>query len=119
VLFTTETFAMGLNMPARSVVFTTLKKFDGIEPRCVQSSLLEPARPPRRAAARCAALPVAARRRAQGLRLGVGRVQALQHQGLPCRPPTTRARAPAASRTARHHHALTPTATSAAGSTSR
>jgi hypothetical protein len=29
VLFTTETFAMGLNMPARTVVFTQLRKFDG------------------------------------------------------------------------------------------
>lgn len=29
MLFTTETFAMGLNMPARTVVFSTLKKFDG------------------------------------------------------------------------------------------
>ncbi|MEW5305305.1 MAG: hypothetical protein WDW36_007855 [Sanguina aurantia] len=29
VLFATETFAMGLNMPARSVVFTALKKWDG------------------------------------------------------------------------------------------
>lgn len=33
VLFTTETFAMGLNMPARTVVFTNLKKFDGQEER--------------------------------------------------------------------------------------
>ena len=33
VLFTTETFAMGLNMPARTVVFTSLKKFDGMEER--------------------------------------------------------------------------------------
>jgi len=29
VLFTTETFAMGLNMPARTVVFSNLKKYDG------------------------------------------------------------------------------------------
>lgn len=29
VLFATETFAMGLNMPARTVVFTDVKKFDG------------------------------------------------------------------------------------------
>lgn len=29
VLFTTETFAMGLNMPARTVVFSSLKKYDG------------------------------------------------------------------------------------------
>lgn len=33
VLFTTETFAMGLNMPARTVVFTSLKKYDGVEER--------------------------------------------------------------------------------------
>jgi ATP-dependent RNA helicase DOB1 len=33
VLFTTETFAMGLNMPARTVVFSTLKKFDGVAER--------------------------------------------------------------------------------------
>jgi antiviral helicase SKI2 len=29
VLFATETFAMGLNMPARSVVFNSLRKHDG------------------------------------------------------------------------------------------
>ena len=29
VLFATETFAMGLNMPARSVAFTSLEKYDG------------------------------------------------------------------------------------------
>ena len=29
VLFSTETFSMGINMPAKTVVFTTLKKFDG------------------------------------------------------------------------------------------
>lgn len=29
VLFSTETFSMGLNMPARTVVFTDVKKFDG------------------------------------------------------------------------------------------
>ena len=33
VLFATETFAMGLNMPARCVVFTAHKKFDGKETR--------------------------------------------------------------------------------------
>ena len=31
LLFTTETFALGINMPARSVVFAGLKKFDGID----------------------------------------------------------------------------------------
>jgi superfamily II RNA helicase len=30
MLFTTETFALGINMPARSVVFHSLVKFDGI-----------------------------------------------------------------------------------------
>lgn len=29
VLFATETFAIGLNMPARTVIFTALRKFDG------------------------------------------------------------------------------------------
>ena len=29
VLFTTETFSMGINMPAKTVVFTSLEKFDG------------------------------------------------------------------------------------------
>ena len=33
LLFATETFALGVNMPARSVVFHALKKFDGIELR--------------------------------------------------------------------------------------
>lgn len=28
-LFSTETFSMGLNMPARTVVFTSVRKFDG------------------------------------------------------------------------------------------
>ena len=35
VLFATETFAMGLNMPARCVVFTAFKKFDGENMRVV------------------------------------------------------------------------------------
>lgn len=30
LLITTETFALGVNMPARSVVFTSLRKFDGV-----------------------------------------------------------------------------------------
>jgi len=30
LLFTTETFAVGINMPARSVVFDSLEKYDGI-----------------------------------------------------------------------------------------
>ncbi|XP_049823785.1 exosome RNA helicase MTR4 isoform X2 [Aethina tumida] len=36
-LFATETFAMGLNMPARTVLFTGIKKFDGSEYRWVTS----------------------------------------------------------------------------------
>jgi len=31
LLFTTETFALGINMPARTVVFHSLSKFDGVE----------------------------------------------------------------------------------------
>ncbi len=31
LLFTTETFALGINMPARSVIFSSLRKFDGIK----------------------------------------------------------------------------------------
>ena len=34
-LFATETFAMGLNMPARTVLFTSGKKFDGKDMRWV------------------------------------------------------------------------------------
>ncbi len=30
LLFTTETFAMGVNMPAKTVVFDSLRKFDGV-----------------------------------------------------------------------------------------
>ena len=36
-LFATETFAMGLNMPARTVVFTNAQKFDGKEMRWITS----------------------------------------------------------------------------------
>ena len=35
VLFTTETFSMGINMPAKTVVFTSLEKFDGDEFRWI------------------------------------------------------------------------------------
>lgn len=37
-LFATETFAMGVNMPARTVLFTDSQKFDGKEMRVLQSS---------------------------------------------------------------------------------
>ncbi|KAL1498076.1 hypothetical protein ABEB36_008933 [Hypothenemus hampei] len=36
-LFATETFAMGLNMPARTVLFTGMKKFDGSQMRWITS----------------------------------------------------------------------------------
>lgn len=38
VLFATETFAIGVNMPAKSVVFTELRKFDGSEFRTLSPS---------------------------------------------------------------------------------
>lgn len=36
-LFATETFAMGLNMPARTVLFTSVQKFDGTDFRWITS----------------------------------------------------------------------------------
>lgn len=36
VLFATETFSIGLNMPAKTVVFTKVSKFDGKERRWVR-----------------------------------------------------------------------------------
>lgn len=33
ILFATETFAMGVNMPARTVVFDDISKFDGVQSR--------------------------------------------------------------------------------------
>jgi replicative superfamily II helicase len=41
-LFATETFAMGLNMPARTVLFTSARKFDGKESRWVCVTSLQP-----------------------------------------------------------------------------
>ncbi|KAI9815034.1 MAG: ATP-dependent RNA helicase mtr4 [Pycnora praestabilis] len=38
VLFATETFSIGLNMPAKTVVFTSVRKFDGINQRWVTPS---------------------------------------------------------------------------------
>ena len=33
LLFATETFAMGVNMPARTVVFDAIRKHDGVQTR--------------------------------------------------------------------------------------
>lgn len=38
VLFATETFSIGLNMPAKTVIFTSVRKFDGIALRWVTPS---------------------------------------------------------------------------------
>lgn len=38
VLFATETFSIGLNMPAKTVVFTNVRKFDGVTQRWVTPS---------------------------------------------------------------------------------
>lgn len=38
VLFATETFSIGLNMPAKTVVFTNVRKFDGTSMRWITSS---------------------------------------------------------------------------------
>lgn len=40
ILFATETFAMGLNMPARTVLFTNCRKFDGKQNRFVSIYLM-------------------------------------------------------------------------------
>ena len=39
VLFSTETFAMGVNAPARTVVFQSLRKHDGKSFRCTVYTL--------------------------------------------------------------------------------
>lgn len=36
LLFATETFAMGVNMPARTVIFDSHRKFDGVESRALR-----------------------------------------------------------------------------------
>lgn len=41
VLFATETFSIGLNMPAKTVVFTSVRKFDGKQTRWVSSIIEE------------------------------------------------------------------------------
>jgi hypothetical protein len=38
ILFATETFAMGVNMPARTVVFDSIQKFDGNERRLLNAT---------------------------------------------------------------------------------
>ncbi|EGE79190.1 ATP-dependent RNA helicase DOB1 [Blastomyces gilchristii SLH14081] len=38
VLFATETFSIGLNMPAKTVVFTSVRKFDGVSQRWITPS---------------------------------------------------------------------------------
>ncbi len=40
VLFSTETFAMGVNAPARTVIFQSLRKHDGKGFRCARLGYL-------------------------------------------------------------------------------
>jgi ATP-dependent RNA helicase DOB1 len=42
VLFATETFSIGLNMPAKTVVFTSVRKFDGKEMRWLSGGVSRP-----------------------------------------------------------------------------
>ena len=37
MLYTTETFAVGINMPAKSVCFESMRKFDGVSFRLMNS----------------------------------------------------------------------------------
>jgi ATP-dependent RNA helicase DOB1 len=37
ILFATETFSMGINMPARTVIFTASRKFDGTDFRFISA----------------------------------------------------------------------------------
>lgn len=39
ILFATETFSIGLNMPAKTVVFTSVRKYDGKSQRWVSFSI--------------------------------------------------------------------------------
>ncbi len=39
ILFATDSFGIGLNMPAKTVVFTDTTKFDGVEKRLVSLGL--------------------------------------------------------------------------------
>jgi ATP-dependent RNA helicase DOB1 len=41
VLFATETFSIGLNMPAKTVVFTSVRKFDGKDVRWVRIGFIQ------------------------------------------------------------------------------
>ena len=40
LLFATETFAMGVNMPAKTVVFDSIRKHDGVKTRDLYTGML-------------------------------------------------------------------------------